>query len=314
MLQPVVVRANGSAAGSATYELIMGERRLRAAQAAGLTHHPGDHPGHRGLRPAARRAPGEPAPQPAQPARGGSRLPAAPRRLRVHARRARPAHPPVPAADLEHPAPAPPAAAGAAHGSPPGCCPPATPALCSAWRTAQRWNASRSGSSRRASRSAPPRRSSPWVATRRRRPDPPPAARWPQRGARRPRGSALGPLGHPRQGRTRPDQGAPDDRVRLRPGPESDPRRDLTGRTSRLFGRALTRPQPGADVRSEREDTRPAAGRRGRQPRQLTSGPGTSTASSSWWPSTPNSLTSSASSLTTVPSRRTPSRIRSGVG
>ena len=39
--------------------------------------HPRDHPGHRGRRPAARRAPGEPAPRAAEPARGGGRVPAA---------------------------------------------------------------------------------------------------------------------------------------------------------------------------------------------------------------------------------------------
>ena len=57
VLQPIVVRDAGDG-----YELIMGERRWRATQARRPGDDPGDHPGHRRLRPAARRAPGEPAP------------------------------------------------------------------------------------------------------------------------------------------------------------------------------------------------------------------------------------------------------------
>ena len=69
LLQPVVVRRTGPDA----YELVMGERRWRATQAAGLDDDPGDHPRDRRHRHAARRAAGEPAPLPAQPARGGRR-------------------------------------------------------------------------------------------------------------------------------------------------------------------------------------------------------------------------------------------------
>ena len=89
------------------YELIMGERRWRATQEAGLDDDPGDRPGDRRRRPAARRPAGEPAPLPAEPARGGGRLPAAARRLRLHPRGA--GHPdrPEPPADQQHPAAAP---------------------------------------------------------------------------------------------------------------------------------------------------------------------------------------------------------------
>ena len=99
-----------------TFELIMGERRWRASQAAGLGRHPGDHQGHERRRPAARRAAGEPAPQPAQPARGGRGLPAAARRLRLLPRGARHADRPFATADLQHAAPAQAAAARAAPG------------------------------------------------------------------------------------------------------------------------------------------------------------------------------------------------------
>ena len=98
LLQPVVVRR----AGDGRYELIMGERRWRATQEAGLDDDPGHRPGDRRRRPAPRRAAGEPAPLPAQPARGGGRLPAAARRLRLHPRGA--GHPdrPQPPADQQH--------------------------------------------------------------------------------------------------------------------------------------------------------------------------------------------------------------------
>ena len=55
---------------------------------AGLDRDPGDRAGDRRRRHAARRAAGEPAPQPAQPAGGGRGLPAAAAGLRLHPRRA----------------------------------------------------------------------------------------------------------------------------------------------------------------------------------------------------------------------------------
>ena len=48
LLQPIVVRP----LGGATFELVMGERRWRAAQQAGLDTHPGHRSGDRGPRPA----------------------------------------------------------------------------------------------------------------------------------------------------------------------------------------------------------------------------------------------------------------------
>ena len=94
----------------------MGERRLRAAQRAGLRHDPGDRPGDRRRRDAARRAAGEHPPGAAQPAGGGGRLPAAAGGVRRHARGAgRPDRPQPPAGHQHHPA-AEPAGGGAAPG------------------------------------------------------------------------------------------------------------------------------------------------------------------------------------------------------
>ena len=80
VLQPVVVRD----VDDGTYELIMGERRTRAAREAGLHLDPRGHPRHRRRAPAARRAAGEPAPLRAEPARRGLGVPAAAGGLRHH--------------------------------------------------------------------------------------------------------------------------------------------------------------------------------------------------------------------------------------
>ena len=71
----------------ASYELIAGERRWRAARRAGLADHPGPRP-RRATDARARRAGAgrEPPPRGPQPARGGGRLPAADRGLRPHPR------------------------------------------------------------------------------------------------------------------------------------------------------------------------------------------------------------------------------------
>ena len=126
VLQPIVVRDAGDG-----YELIMGERRWRATQAAGLATIPAiirDTDDADLLRDALLENLHRVA---AEPARGGGRLPAAARRLRLHARAAGDADPAVAAADLEHAPPAEAAAAGPAPGRRRACCPPATPVRCS---------------------------------------------------------------------------------------------------------------------------------------------------------------------------------------
>ena len=112
LLQPVVVRP----LGDGQFELVMGERRWRAAQAAGLDDDSGDRPGDRGPRPAARRAAGEPAPGAAQPAGGGGGVPADAGGLRLHPGGAGDPDQAVPAPDLQHHPAAPAAADRAAAG------------------------------------------------------------------------------------------------------------------------------------------------------------------------------------------------------
>ena len=206
------------------FELIMGERRWRATQRGRPRDRPGDHQGDRRRRPAARRPPGEPAPQPAQRARGGRGLPAAARGLRLHPRGARRPHRPLASADLQHPAPAEAPAAG----GPPGRRRRAErrprPRAARRWRTAPPWSGWPSGSSPRACRCAASRRSWRWAATqgaaKPRRPragQPPPAARRPGR-------PAVRPLRHPGQHRPGPAQGQAHRGVRVGRGPQPDRR------------------------------------------------------------------------------------------
>ena len=98
LLQPVVVRK----VMPGHYELIMGERRWRACELAGLVPDSGHRQGDVGRRSAPGCADREPAPGAAEPARGGRRLPAAARRLLRHSRGAGPQGGQVPAAHLEH--------------------------------------------------------------------------------------------------------------------------------------------------------------------------------------------------------------------
>ena len=145
----------------------MGERRWRATQEAGLRDDPGDRARDRRRRHAARRAAGEPAPLPAQPAGGGGGLPAAARRLRLHPRRARRADRPLPPADQQHAAAAEPLACRPAPGRRRRALAPATPGRCSASRTPTPRTGSPAGSSPRGSPCAASRRSSPSASTAR---------------------------------------------------------------------------------------------------------------------------------------------------
>ena len=97
---PIVVRPHPDRRGK--YELVMGERRLRATKDAGLDTIPAVVKDTADEAHAARRAAREPAPLAAQPARRGVGLPAAARRLRHHAGGARDAHRPLAPADQQH--------------------------------------------------------------------------------------------------------------------------------------------------------------------------------------------------------------------
>ena len=103
VLQPIVVRPiTDAVAGAPQYELIMGERRLRATKALGLDQHPRGDQEHRRRRHAARCPAREPAQGEPQPAGRSIRLPAVARGLWHHPGRARSANWPVTAANHQY--------------------------------------------------------------------------------------------------------------------------------------------------------------------------------------------------------------------
>ena len=103
-MQPIVVRAIPDAApgAPARYQLVMGERRWRAAQQAGLDDHPGDRPRNRRGQPASRRLAGEHPPRAVEPSGRGGGLSAAARGVRRHPRRTRRPDRTVASGDHQH--------------------------------------------------------------------------------------------------------------------------------------------------------------------------------------------------------------------
>ena len=83
VLQPIVVRPNGE-----RYQIVMGERRVRAAKTRRARADPRDRPNHRGRSAPSGRAAREHPPRGSEPARGSGRVRAAPGRLWDYPRRA----------------------------------------------------------------------------------------------------------------------------------------------------------------------------------------------------------------------------------
>ena len=134
LLQPVVVRETGPGcvrAGDGR-AAVAGQPRPRPAD------DPGDRPGHRRRRDAARRAAGEPAPGPAEPAGRGGGVPAAARGVRHHARGAGQPDRPQPVRRSPTRSGCSTCRCRCSAGSPPACCRPGMPGRCSPWTTPRR--------------------------------------------------------------------------------------------------------------------------------------------------------------------------------
>ena len=185
-------RSSSAAPSAGTLRAGHGRAALARGAGAGLATIPAIVRDDRRRRHAARRAAGEPAPQPAQPAGGGRRLPAAAGGLRLHPRGAGRTDRSVAPADHQHH----PAAASSRRrcsaGSPPVCSPPGTPGRCSPSTTPRR----------RTQLAAADRRRGPVGAhrggdRRRRRRREPAAARAAAAGGRWLPGSTNSPVGSP---------------------------------------------------------------------------------------------------------------------